>query len=92
MESVETQIVPVEFHFSWQDDNPAFGGGDDNDCDSDYDDGMDEFDYNDIDSFGNMEELKEWLTRYDELIGLPPGIYDELMGRVITSDNKIISD
>ena len=53
---------------------------------------MDEFDYNEIDSFGNMEELKEWLTRYDELIGLPPGIYDELMGRVITSDNKTVSD
>ena len=26
MEPVETQIVPLESHFSWQDNNPAFGG------------------------------------------------------------------
>jgi hypothetical protein len=56
---------------------------------SDYDDGMPEMDYDDVDS---CSEISRWLTQYDELIGLPPGIYDEIMGRVITSDNKTISD
>jgi hypothetical protein len=44
---------------------------------SDYDDGMPEMDYDDVDS---CSEISRWLTQYDELIGLPPGIYDEIMG------------
>jgi hypothetical protein len=85
MEPIETQIIPPESHFSWQDDNPAFGGDDDDDfyclpdpwlLDHYY--CMPEFDYNNTDM---LSELTRWLTQYDELIGLPAGIFEEIMGR-----------
>jgi hypothetical protein len=28
-----------------------------------------------------LSELTRWLTQYDELIGLPAGIFEEIMGR-----------
>ena len=54
MEPVQTQIVPVESHFSWQDDNPAFGG-------NDYWDEFAEFNDDDDDdfNFGSYEESGE---------------------------------
>jgi hypothetical protein len=45
---------------------------------SDYDDGMPEMNYDDVDS---CSEISRWLTQYDELIGLPAGIFEEIMGR-----------